>query len=705
MKNQANFRGFCLRMTMGLVLLGGCLFMANAQGRLKDMPGYAEYKKMIPLIRSAVKQGSLQVAWKADSKTFEYTWDGKKYSYDVKKLKASVLDSMSNDAKSVGPGGPVGGQQAGNEPKPGRQYTTALSPDGTLKAMHKDRNLFLGNADLSGMTAITTDGTDQNRIKYGTASWVYGEELGQTTAMWWSPDGRKLAFYRFDESQVADYFLQYDQLLIQDSIEIEPYPKVGANNPVVDILVYDLKTKKITKMDVRDGQPFSADVIGHYIYGVEWAPDGSELLFHRTNRRQKTMELAAADPETGKCRVVVREEWLPSFTWHSPGMQYLQDKKRFLWVSERTGFSNIYLYDLSGRLLATLTHHAFEVGGLVKVDEEGGFLYYMARDGENYMKLQLHKVGLDGKGDVRLTDPAYMHKVTVSPDNRYFVDVIQTHDIPPSTRLVDMKGKILAVLAGSEMTRFNELGLKKVEAFTFTAADGKTRLHGALRFPLNFDPSKKYPLLVMVYAGPGSYSSSETFGLQNELNAFGFLVASFDSRGAGGQGKAFKDMRYGRFGIVETDDQAEGVKSLYDRPYVNRERVGIVGVSYGGTAAATCLLRFPDVFQAALSMSPVTDWRNYDSIYTERYMGLIEDNRAGYDDACVLTYAKNLEGRLMIYYGSSDNNVHPSNSLQLIAQLQKAGKSFEVQVGPDAGHGMGNNERGMEFLIESLVLR
>lgn len=705
MKKRLDFQGFCLRVARGLVLLGGCLLVAGAQDRLKDMPGYAEYQKMTPLIFTAVKQGSLQVAWKADSKTFEYGWDGKRYSYDVKRLKASVLDSMPKDAKPAGQGGSVIGQQADDKPKPGRQYLTASSPDGKLKATYKDRNLFLGSADSSVMTAITADGTDQNRIKYGTASWVYGEELGQVTAMWWSPDGRKLAFYRFDESKVADYFLQYDQLLIQDSVEIEPYTKVGANNPVVDILVYDLQTKKITKLDVRDGQPFSADVIGHYIYGVEWAPDGSELLFHRTNRRQKIMELAAADPETGKCRVVVREEWLPSFTWYSPGMQFLKDKKRFLWVSERTGFSNVYLYDLSGRLLATITHHPFEVADLVKVDEEGGFLYYMARDGENYTKLQLRKVGLNGQGDVRLTDPAYLHKVTLSPDNQYFIDVIQTHDIPPSTRLVDMRGKVLAVLAESEMTRFHELGLKKVEAFTFTAADGKTQLRGRLRFPLNFDPSKRYPLLVLVYAGPGSYNYSETFGLQNELNAFGFLVASFDSRGSGGQGKDFKDMQYGRFGIVETDDQAEGVKSLYVRPYVNKERVGIVGASYGGTAAATCLLRFPDVFQAALSMSPVTDWRNYDSIYTERYMGLIEDNKAGYDDACVVTYAKNLKGRLMIYYGSSDNNVHPANALQLIAALQKAGKSFELQVGPDAGHGMGDPERGMEFLIESLVLR
>ncbi|MFA5815451.1 MAG: DPP IV N-terminal domain-containing protein [Bacteroidales bacterium] len=712
MKRLINFSGFRWLFTAGLILTSGSLLMTRAQDRLKDMPGYAQYQKMSPLMRGTVKQGSLQVTWKDDSKTFEYQWDGKKYSYDVKKLKATELGAVPAETGPGGPGGRMGAggrqgmQRSGGErPQRGRQYTSALSPDGKLKAMYKDHNLFLGNTDGSGLTAITTDGTDKNRIKYGTASWVYGEELGQVTAMWWSPDGKKLAFYRFDESKVLDFYLQYNQLLQQDSVEIEPYTKVGANNPVVDILVYDLQTKKITKLDVRDGKPFETKVVGHYIYGVEWTPDGTELLFHRTNRKQDIMELAAASPETGKCRVVIHEEWLPSFTENSPMMQYLKDNKHFIWVSERTGFKNFYLYDLSGQLLVTLTNHPFEVANIVKVDEEGGFLYYMARDGENHMKLQLHKVGLDGKGDVRLTDPAYLHSVTLSPNNKYFTDVVQTHNIPPSTRLVNIKGKILAELAKSDMTKFDDLGLKKVEMITFTAADGKTQLHGLLQFPTNFDPSKKYPVLVTVYGGPATNAATERFATPGATTEYGFLVASFDSRSAAGRGKRFMDPFYGHLGIVEMDDQAEGVKSLFSRPYVNREKVGIYGTSYGGTSSATCLLRFPDVFHAACANSAVTDYRNYDNIYAERNMGLLEDNKAGYDSASIMTYAGNLKGHLMIYYGTSDNNVHPSNSLQLITALQKARKSFEVQVGPDRGHTAVDAERMMEFFIENLVLR
>jgi dipeptidyl-peptidase-4 len=715
MKKVINFRGFRWLLASGLILAAGSFGLTRAQDRLKDMPGYAHYQKMLPLLRNTYKSGSLQVTWKDDSKTFDYQWDGKKYTYDVKKLKATESGVAASDAGPGGFGGPggragVGGRQgmqrfSGARPQRGRQYTSATSPDGKLKAQYKDHNLYLGNADGSGLTAITSDGNEMNRIKYGTASWVYGEELGQVTAMWWSPDGKKLAFYRFDESKVPDFYLQYNQLLIQDSVEIEPYTKVGANNPVVDILVYDLQTRKITKLDVRDGNPFENKVVGQYIYGVEWTPDGTELLFHRTNRKQDIMELAAGNPETGKCRVVVREEWLPSFTDNSPMMQYLKDNKRFIWVSERTGFKNFYLYDLSGQLLVTLTNHPFEVSNIVKVDEEGGFLYYMARDGENHMKLQLHRVGLDGKGDVRLTDPAYLHAVTLSPNNKYFIDVIQTHDVPPSTRLVDMKGKVLAEIAKSDLTKFNELGLKKVELITFTAADGKTQLHGLLQFPSDFDPAKKYPVLVSVYGGPATNAATERFATSGAMAEYGFILASFDSRSAAGRGKRFMDPIYGHLGIVEMDDQAAGVKSLFNRPYIDKAKVGVYGTSYGGTSSATCLLRFPDVFHAACANSAVTDWRNYDNVYAERFMGLPEDNLAGYEAGSVMGYAPNLQGHLMIYYGTSDNNVHPSNSLQLIAALQKARKSFEVQVGPDRGHTAVDSERMMEFFIENLVMR
>ena len=322
----------------------------------------------------------------------------------------------------------------------------------------------------------------------------------------------------------------------------------------------------------------------------------------------------------------------------------------------------------------------------------------------NHMKFQLHRVKLDGTKDVRLTDPAFTHSVSISPDGNYFVDVAQTHDTPPFTNLVDRKGKVIASLATSDMTRFNELGLKKVEVFTFTSADGKTKLHGMLHFPSNFDPTKKYPLILSNYGGPATSAFRETFTYPDALTEYGFLVANVDGRNAAGRGKRFLDALYGNLGIVEMDDFAAGIKSLYELPYFDKTRVGVYGTSYGGTTAATSLLRYPDVYQVAVANSAVTDWRNYDNIYTERFMNLLENNKAGYENSSLMKYAPELKGRLMIYYGTNDNNVHPSNSLQLIQALQKAGKSFEVQVGPDKGHTAMDRDRMMEFFIENLVL-
>jgi dipeptidyl-peptidase-4 len=672
----------------------------SAQQWIKEMPGYERFKEIAPQIRSSVKPGQISVKWADNGKSFEYDFDGKKYQFDIKKKKAVELGEAEREESPMA----RYRRMYGNRPQRGRQYTFADAPNGKNKAVYRDGNVYITNTNGENELAVTNEGSESKRIKFGSATWVYGEELNQTTAMWWSPDSKKLAFYSFDLTQVRDYYLQYNQTEIYDSLEVEPYTKVGAINPVVGLMIYDLESKKTVTVDVRDGKPMTDDVLGHYVYDIQWSSDGTELLFHRTNRRQNVMEWTAANPETGLCRAVVREEWLPSYTTNSPDFQFLSDNKRFIWTSERTGFKNYLLYDLSGKLLATITNHPFEVAGIVKVDEKAGVLFYMARSGDNHAKMQLHCVKLDGSGDTRLTDPSYYHTVDISPDGKYFIDVAQTHNIPPFTQLLDSKGQLVSKLADSDLTRFNELSLKKVEAFSFTSVDGKTQLHGLLHFPSNFDPSKKYPLLVSNYGGPETNEFRETFVYPNALTEYGFLVASIDGRNVGGKGKVVMDQIYGKLGYTEMEDFAEGVKSLYNRPYFDKSRVGIYGTSFGGTTSAMCLLRFPDVFHAAVANSGVTDWRNYDNIYTERYMNLLADNLQGYEITSIMKYAPNLEGKLMIYYGTTDNNVHPSNSLQLINALQKANKSFEVQVGPDRGHTAVSTERMMEFFIQNLVL-
>ncbi|MBN3581789.1 alpha/beta fold hydrolase [Algoriphagus aestuarii] len=674
------------------VALATSISISQAQDKLKSMPGYEQYQKVAPQIYGAVKSGALNADWNDEGTAFEYSQDGKRYSYSVKGKSVTDL----GDAKAPE-------RRRYNGPARGRQFDSADSPDGKLKAFTKDRNMYLSNPDGSGVVAITTDGNEENQVKYGIATWVYGEELGQNTAMWWSPDSKKIAFYRFVEKDVKKYYVLLDQLSLYDSLEIEAYPKVGEPNLPVDLMVYDLETKKITELDIRDGKPFSDGELGTYIYGMSWTPDGKELLYHSTNRLQNIMELRAANPETGKSRTVVREEWLPSFVVNTPEMEVLEDGKHFIWASERSGFKNYYLYNFDGTLVNPITSHPFEVSNIVKVDEDKEQLYYMARSGENHMLMQLHRVNLDGTKDFRMTDPTLNHTVSIAPGGKYFVDVAQAHDVAPFTNLVDSKGKVVAEIAKSDMSKFEELGLKKVEAYTFTSADGVTELHGMIHFPSNFDPSKKYPVILSNYGGPATNAFRETFVNPDPLTEYGFLVLNIDGRNVRGRGKKLLDQLYGNLGLVEMDDFAEGIKALHDRPYFDQNRVGVYGTSYGGTTSATMLLRFPELIHAAVANSSVTDWRNYDNIYTERFMGTLETNLEGYNRFSLMEMADQLKGELLLFYGTADNNVHPSNTLQLIKAFQDAGKSIEVQIAPDGGHTALNRDRMMEFFIEHLV--
>jgi len=667
------------------------------------MPRYDRYVRLRNEIFGSVKPGALQgIHWSDDGKKLGYSFDGKDYTYDLSQ-KSKTEEKLATSTSGDGRGG-----RGRRNPDRGRQFDTVFSPDGSLKAVTRDRNVYLSDKDGKNEISITTDGNAKDRTKYGIASWVYGEELEVREAMWFSPDNKKLAFYRFDESKVPDYYIAMNQGSIQDTLDTEAYPKAGAPNPVVTLFVYDIASKKTTTVETS----FDSGVadIGHYVYDVRWSPEGHELLFNRTNRKQNTMEFCGANPDTGKCRTIITETWPKSWVENHPQQTYLDEEakgpKRFLWVSERNGFRNVYLYDLSGKLLSTVTHNNFDLVQIVKVDLKKNVVFYTARSAETSYLAQLHRVGLDGKGDTRLTDPKWHHVVNVAPSGDYFIDTISRVDEPSVTRLCDAKGKVIEELAKSDLTKFNQLGLKKTERFSFTAADGKTKCYGTLKFPSDFDPSKKYPVIVNVYGGPESGGGFDTFETPDPITEFGFLVAWIDGRGTSGRGKAFRDEVYGKLGIVEMDDQAAGVKELAKRPYVDADNVGIQGTSYGGYSSVMCLLRHPEAFAASSCSSSVTDWHNYDSIYTERYMGLPWDgeNKEGYENGSAMKYAKDLKGNMLLYFGSADNNVHPANTYQLTRALGAAGKSYEMAVGTDLGHTGVNFSRMLEFFVDHLII-
>jgi len=469
---------------------------------------------------------------------------------------------------------------------------------------------------------------------------------------------------------------------IRPTILTEPYPKAGEANPIAQLLVHHLDSEETVRIDV-------GDPTDQYVYRVEAAPDGSRLLFHRLNRRQDVLELVAADPVSGSSTVVLTER---QETWQDarPTMRFLDDGHRFIWRSERSGVAQYELRNLDGEMLAELTVGAHPVGEIVRIDEEHQLLWYVAFSAEHPLSAQLHRVALDGSGRTRLTrEPGHHSGFEIAPSGEYFIATVEAVDQPPATGLHDGDGNRITWIAQPDASRLHEFGVPMPEPFTFLAADGETLLHGVLFKPSNFDPSRSWPLLVDVYGGPGVRTVRNTFARVRADAELGFVIAILENRGIPGRTKAFESATYLRLGVVDLDDQAAGVRTLVERPYIDGDRVGITGSSYGGYMSALALLRHPDLFHVAVAVASVTDWRQYDTIYTERYMRTPQENREGYDLGSCVVLAEHLRGRLLLMHGMVDDNVHATNAWELIDAFQRQDIPFEMVFFPRAGHGVG----------------
>jgi dipeptidyl-peptidase-4 len=578
----------------------------------------------------------------------------------------------------------------------GRIYSEVFSPDFKYRAFARDYNLYI--QDLEGTeTALTTDG--HKDLRNGFPDWVYPEELSQYEAFWWSPDSKKIAFMQFDESPVSKYPIVHD-ISPRPELELQSYPKAGDNNPIINFFIVDIKSKEITRIEIG----IETNV---YLFRGQWTHDGKEFTYQRLNRLQNVLELFAADPETGKVRRILKYED-PCYIEANFDLRFLSDNQHFIWTSERSGWNEIYLYDLQGNLVKQLTNAKLPVRRILDVDEENGWVYF---SGAEYRGMESHayRVKLDGTGFMKLTREPGSHRVSFSPGGKYFTDSFSSWSTPPRTTLHRADGTLIRQLGKSIISEeFKSLGLIEPEQFTFKSADGKYELDGILYKPAHFDEKEKYPLIMSVYGGPGAKRIYNRFSLNDGSQALaqlGFIVIAIDHRGVSGRGKAFQNLMYMNLGQIELEDHVAAAKYIGQRPYVDENRVGIFGHSYGGYMTCIALLKAPDVFHVGVAGAPVTDWRNYDTIYTERYMRRPQDNPDGYKKGSCMNYAKDLKGNLFIHHGAVDNNVHLGNSIQLIQALQKYNKIFGFMIYPEQRHGIRVRTYGesrVEYFIDHL---
>lgn len=674
-----------------LILLLSFIHSVPAQ-TLREMPGYERFRQAGQKRFRLASGGRVsQVQWAKDFKKFSFATRSGTKTFDLATLQ--FIDDSKFERYIPPKSAPV------NRPTPvprAEQRQVEPSHDGKWKAIYRDFNVVLTDAqDSDKKIAVTTTGN--SKLRYGTCCWVYGEELDQNSAMWWSPSDRFLAFYEVSESHMRDYHLTVDNTKSYTRVHTVRYPKAGDPNPKTSILIYELATRKTIRANIEGPDT-------QYLYNIRWTPNGDEILLNRTNRNQNVLDVIAVNPETGDSRIVLTEK---QETWqeNAPEMRFLADGKRFLWATERNGWKNYELRDLSGKRILELTQaDGFPVNRVVKLDEKSGWLYYSAFSAENPYNNQLHRVKLDGTLNSRITTSPLNHtSFTISPDDQWVIASYENINTPPTAVLYSVDGKEVTTLDVGQVAETDQR-LVTSELFHFTAADGKTKIYGTLHKPSHFNPEKKYPLLIDVYGGPHSRGISNRFNPINPYCEFGFCIAKIANRGTAGRGKAFESTVYMKLGGPDIQDQADGVKHLAKRNYIDAKRVGIYGHSYGGYMSALGLLKYPETFHVAVAGAPVTTWQNYDTIYTERYMRTPQDNPTGYQSGSCMQYAKNLKGKLLLVHGLIDDNVHPANTWQLAEALHAADKRFDMQIYPNYKHGIGSTYFNLrwEYLIKNL---
>lgn len=576
----------------------------------------------------------------------------------------------------------------------GRAAYATFSPDGSKVAFFRDNNLFY--VTLSDMSEVEiTDNGLFNKIINGAGDWVYEEEFQLTKAFDWSPDGKKLAFIQFDESKVLEYNMQY----WADKSQLYPidykfkYPKAGADNSTLKVFVYNLESKDKKEIDLGEEKDI-------YVPRLQFTNDSDILAIRRMNRLQNKIDLLHANVKTGETKIVYSDEDKDGYVdfEYTQDLIYLQDGKHFIVSSERTGYKHLYLYTMEGKQVRQITNGDWEVIELLGVEEKDlkvPMLYYISTQ-DSPLERHLYMVDLQGKKARKLTDRHGTNSVDMSKDFDFYILTHESTEMPVNYRLYQTKGNLLLskIQDNNELIKtFKENNLPQKELSSFKNRNGET-LNYQIFKPANFDENKKYPVLMHVYGGPSSQLVTDSWaGGTNDLwhgmlTQKGYIVVTIDNRGTQGRGEAFKKATYKNLGKLEVEDQIDGAKYLGSLPYVDKERIGIWGWSYGGYMSSLLMMLGADYFKAGIAVAPVTSWRYYDTIYTERFLQRPQDNPSGYDDFSPITHAGKLKGDFLLVHGTGDDNVHVQNAIALQNALINANRPFEMFYYPDRNHGI-----------------
>lgn len=590
-----------------------------------------------------------QRVWRQNTKGVYYVWD----------LTAKKLTPVST--------------------KPGYQMFAKFSPDGRLVGFVRDNNLFVTDLANGRERQLTQDGSEH--VINGATDWVYEEELDLRDAFRFSPDGRRIAFWRFDQTEIPPFYLLDELSLYPELIPVR-YPKAGTANSQVRLGVVELQSGTTRWIDPGGGQD-------RYVARMDYAGSPDSIWFIRLNRYQNRLELLLADVNTGRSRVIMTDTDSAWVDLHEP--VWLDGGRQFLYLSERDGYAQLFLYGRDGGLVRKVTAGPWDVLDVYGVDEQNGVVYFAAA-ADGALTRPLYRIGLDGRGFRRVTGADGSHRIEFDPTFTHYVDTYSRAGVPPARTLHRADGSVVRVLAENRALKekVDALGYGKPEFLKVPTSPG-VELNGYLMKPPGFDPARRYPLLMYVYGGPGSQTVSDGWG--GDLHLWhlllareGYLVASVDNRGTGARGARFKKVTYLNLGTYEAADQLAAARHLGSLPYVDSSRVGIWGGSYGGYMTLLSLFKGEGVFKAGIARAPVTDWRLYDTIYTERYMRTPLENPDGYRRSAPQTYADRLRGNLLIVHGTGDDNVHPQNTTQLIHLLEEANKQFDLRLYPNKTH-------------------